>query len=843
MAKIVIISKHPSGNFDSENRMQGCIQATCLEEIQGQSKLLISSLENRPLLLVDPKTGAEILSPQAPEGSGLAPKKAFSAEAFQKLQAFHQQTVGFSRLGGDPLLGQLTVVSSNEYSLQLTMPSDCILPYEWPLLPKHLSDRYVFAESNLGLASFWRITRSCHDIQTKQPYVLKVIPKVFLARGKGRIEQTLLELEFLKRGTDDRIILSEVSEEENNIFILQESASIGDCEKLLKLPLSENVKKYILKEMALAVNYVHKAGFVHNRITEDRFKLFNSPYHVQIKLIDFGYIGKIGTPAATDWWAYDVAAGSASIDTVAPERISTHPEIVTELTDIYSLGTIFKNSGLHDAIIDRMLNQDPKARPTVDEILLTEFFENIDKAAALTEIKEQLFKSFFADRYESSFTFSPHVSLVDKEKHKQQYLYAAVTDLSHQTGATFDVAQNSITYQDQVTNTMGWSGVTNVFPSFETPQMSFTFRILDLMQPNLPQPFTRYLDNGQWQKIRYQLQVQVAKNTALPLADPVLRPFQYQDLEDPAEPVVIEASTPIPTLKAEYTPETSLNVLSMPIKMPDRVAKLLNTQQRRDISGREFDGETIYLPEELIKGNPSHVLLNIMCSVCLEYFVNPKRLVEAYAYVTLRKGVVSPVGQSTLGQGGWHVDGLWGARTKYFPSSPFHQEPTIDRQYIMNSSEEMRTEWTSFGVNLSEFKQRASSEGLTLDQYLNKESIEPIPPAPLQKTIEDAIEQAIVKHGPCKVVHHLPANRLTFFDARVIHRAPINATGKPIARSIFRCAFSPDPFCKLGVTVNPLLGPVTPLLFYSIESPIQLSKDSDEDKFTLPKYSSSYKGG
>lgn len=834
MPKTVIISKHPSGNLDSENRMQGCIQATCLNEIDGQSTLVISSLENRPLLLIDPETGDEILSSQTAEGSGLAPKKSFSPVTYKKLQAFDQKIVGFNRLGGDFLHGKLTVVSLFEYSIQIILPSNCVLPYEWPSLPKTLTDRYMFADTNLGLASFWRITRLCHDIETKKPYILKVIPRVFLVRGEGRVEQTLLELEFLKQCRNERIVYSEVQEDENNIFILQEASISTDCENLLKLPLSTNAKKYILNEMVQAIGFVHKAGFVHNRITGDRFKLFYSALQgFQVKLIDFGYIGRIDTRAAIDWWAFDVAAGSAEIDTVSPERITKDLHIVSELTDIYSLGTIFRNVGFEDPIINRMLSQERLKRPTINEVSTAEFFSDIDRSFALSEIKSQLFRQFFAKRYESFFFFASSASTVEKEKHKQDFLYASVEDLSKQPGSIFDDFENSIIYQDQVTNTMGWPSVTNILPIFEYPETAFAFRIQDLIQPDLPEQFLKYIDKGEWQKIRYELKKQVVGSGDSTLADPEWRPFSYKDLERPTDPIEIEASTMLPSAGG-YAPETNLNVLSMPIKMPEQVAKWLNSSHRRARDGQEFDGQTIYLPAELINGYPSHVLINIMCTLCLEYFVNPKKLADAYAYLTLRKGVVSCSGSNKLGHGGWHVDGLWGARTKHFPPNETHSKPTSDRQYIMTSSYEMRTEWTGFGVNFSPLEKVAASYGLTLEEYLNKDSKEPIPPAPIQKVIENAIEDAIVKCGESEVVHYLPANRLAFFDSRVIHRAPVSTTGQPILRSSFRCAFSSDPFCKLGVTVNPFLGPITPLLFYSIEKPIVLDAGSEESKFIQP---------
>lgn len=199
--------------------------------------------------------------------------------------------------------------------------------------------------------------------------------------------------------------------------------------------------------------------------------------------------------------------------------------------------------------------------------------------------------------------------------------------------------------------------------------------------------------------------------------------------------------------------------------------------------------------------------------------VNKSRFLDSYTYLTTRKGIISPTDHNALGIDGWHVDGLWGARTKFFQKTEVHGPATLDRNYVIQSSEEMRTEWTPYGVDLESIKQEALEAGFAnLDTYFaTHENQETAPPAPLQRIINESIKEKIKIHGKEEVVHYLPPKTLAFFDATVIHRVPENTTSHPIKRSLLRLAFSPDPFNKLGNSINPVTGPIFEQQFFSID--------------------------
>ncbi len=107
-------------------------------------------------------------------------------------------------------------------------------------------------------------------------------------------------------------------------------------EKLLKEgKLSDHIISTFLTQMILAIDYVHKQGFIHRDIKPSNFLITGEN---QIKLLDFG-IAKNTNDVSIDYTKTGLAQQMGTPLYMSPEQIKNTSE-VTKQTDFYSLGVV-----------------------------------------------------------------------------------------------------------------------------------------------------------------------------------------------------------------------------------------------------------------------------------------------------------------------------------------------------------------------------------------------------------------------------------------------------------------------------------------------------------------------
>ncbi len=107
-------------------------------------------------------------------------------------------------------------------------------------------------------------------------------------------------------------------------------------EKLLKEgKLADQIISSFLKQMILAIDYVHKQGFIHRDIKPSNFLITGEN---QIKLLDFG-IAKNTNDVTVDYTKTGLAQQMGTPLYMSPEQIKNTSE-VTKQTDFYSLGVV-----------------------------------------------------------------------------------------------------------------------------------------------------------------------------------------------------------------------------------------------------------------------------------------------------------------------------------------------------------------------------------------------------------------------------------------------------------------------------------------------------------------------
>jgi len=189
------------------------------------------------------------------------------------------------------------------------------------------------------------------------------------------------------------------------------------------------------------------------------------------------------------------------------------------------------------------------------------------------------------------------------------------------------------------------------------------------------------------------------------------------------------------------------------------------------------------------------VLELVKQSVALEDKLNPERLKRNFLLLSLRAVVLNS--SQTLGQGGWHSDGVQGCERIQMDGL----KTSIDRAYTISSR--LPTAVTDLRLNLDPHRRLAEKMNLTLDQF-NMQDI-------IQKTVDQA-ESDARQLGKTIIKYAVP-NTLQYLNPTMLHSAQPSITppGEKLQRSFMRILFTEIPRDRLGDTVNPVFGPIYPM--------------------------------
>lgn len=304
----------------------------------------------------------------------------------------------------------------------------------------------------------------------------------------------------------------------------------------------------------------------------------------------------------------------------------------------------------------------------------------------------------------------------------------------------------------------------------------------------------------------------IAKNTNLDtIPDELkrdLKPFNYVNLENTNEghiPILLDMKF------EDFNNEcdgVNVSCLHMPIKISKSFADNFNNEGRRDPNGNMFDHNLLYIPAEFAKKDMLDLL---KYSVAMEVNINRERLDSNFILLTFRTDNLEP--SQSLGKTGWHIDGHQGVERIQKDG----KKVAIDRVYCVSNT--LPTQYSDIRLDLSQIRNLAECESLTLDQY-NIQSI-------IQQTVQKADKE-------CKtVIHEAPENRVFYANPYVIHQSQVNNTQAPIKRHFARVLFSVDERDRIGDTVSPIFGPIYP---FKIKQIIDIKQPPTDNNLYMYKH-------
>jgi len=203
--------------------------------------------------------------------------------------------------------------------------------------PRKLEDDYVMSESVLGSGynGEVRMATSASQPTSTQKFAVKSLNlggNQFSDREKR--EQLEAEVEnYLSMDHPHITRLYDVYESKEQLHLVMECMDGGELfdRVIEKKRFSEAEASDALRQMLLALNYIHSHGIVHRDVKLENF-IFDSKSSGHLKLIDFGF-SKMWDPSGTE----KLSGSLGTLAYVAPEVLETS---YTSQCDMWSLGVI-----------------------------------------------------------------------------------------------------------------------------------------------------------------------------------------------------------------------------------------------------------------------------------------------------------------------------------------------------------------------------------------------------------------------------------------------------------------------------------------------------------------------
>ncbi|CCW65677.1 unnamed protein product [Phytomonas sp. EM1] len=203
------------------------------------------------------------------------------------------------------------------------------------LMPKNNSSDNIPIESryslldHLGKGSYGTVWRAQHN-QSKKVFAIKKVNKTHV--GAKGLQELMSEVESMSMLNHPNIVkLEETYQDDSSLWIVMEYLACGSLDQMLKKKgtLSEVSTKNIVTQLLLALEYIHRKGFVHRDLKPANCLI--SEDGSTVKISDFGFA---------------VLAGSEQCLTTYCGTISfMAPEILMKLNygknvDMWALGVL-----------------------------------------------------------------------------------------------------------------------------------------------------------------------------------------------------------------------------------------------------------------------------------------------------------------------------------------------------------------------------------------------------------------------------------------------------------------------------------------------------------------------
>jgi len=186
----------------------------------------------------------------------------------------------------------------------------------------------------LGEGAFGAVKR-CTRLNTKKEHAMKIIKKSSLNSNKILPTLMMNELDVLKKTNHPNIMsVVEILEDENYYYVITEILEGGELfDRITEVQsFSEKKAAYILKQVLLAINYMHKKNISHRDLKPENILLESKSIdNLEVKIADFGFAS-----------FFDPKDG---LQTILGSPLYMAPELVKaqkydEKVDIWSIGVI-----------------------------------------------------------------------------------------------------------------------------------------------------------------------------------------------------------------------------------------------------------------------------------------------------------------------------------------------------------------------------------------------------------------------------------------------------------------------------------------------------------------------
>ncbi|CAD8120458.1 unnamed protein product [Paramecium sonneborni] len=195
-------------------------------------------------------------------------------------------------------------------------------------------NEFYIPQQVLGIGAFSQV-QIVQNLQTKQLVAAKFLNKI--REGKSNLERMndiINEIQILYRLNHPNIVkIKEIYDKTNQIVIIHEYVDGQTLERFINehgTQLNQTEIQSIMRQILLAVIYIHEQGLLHRDIKPDNIMIDKN---LNIKLIDFGLATKQGSPLCIQ------KCGTPGY--IAPEIIYSQKPQYNNKCDIFSLGVVF----------------------------------------------------------------------------------------------------------------------------------------------------------------------------------------------------------------------------------------------------------------------------------------------------------------------------------------------------------------------------------------------------------------------------------------------------------------------------------------------------------------------